>query len=547
MKKLAAIFFVLAMAAPTLMRGDEMHHSMDATEKLGTVSFPISCSADVQKDFEHGVALLHSFQYSQARMQFDAIVAKDSDCSIARWGQAMSLYHQLWERPDGTTLKQGREMLERAQKPRAKTQRENDYITALGVFYREDAKVEYQQRTVAYAEAMAKLHEKYPSDHEAAVFYGLSLLASAPDHDTTLDNSRKAIAILNRVYEEAPDHPGVAHYLIHASDNPQLAQLGLEAARRYAQLAPASPHALHMPSHIFARLGLWQEDIQSNLAAIAAMQGEAHKHMGMEYQVHPMDFLLYAYLQIGEDAKAREVMAEVGPMRESDMGPGMEGYLGAMKAEFPATYALETRNWEAAASLVPPTGVEPEDESITYWAQAVGAGHLKDRVGAKKAADRYDAMVEATKKGPRAYVAEYMNTDREESQAWLTFAEGRNDDALRLLRKVADTQDAEGKGEVELPAREMLADMLLEMGRPGEALAEYEISMKVDPNRFNGLYGAVRAAEMTQQPEKAAGYYARLIKNCGGTSERPELAEATKLVTKSSIAAVRPAERASRR
>ena len=533
MKKAVLPVLILLLSLPCFLRADEgHHHDMDASEKLGNVSFQTSCSADVQRDFEHGVALLHSFGYSQAEVQFDAVVAKDPHCAIARWGQAMSLYHQLWDRPEAATLKQGRERLEAAQKTGAKTQRERDYIAALAVFYRGDEKMDFHQRTVAYSQAMKKLYEQYPADHEAAVFYALSLLSSAPDHDTTLANPRLAIAILNKVYEEAPDHPGVAHYLIHASDNPQLAQLGLAAARRYAQIAPASPHALHMPSHIFARLGYWQEDIQSNLAAVAAMHAGAKKHMGAEYQVHPMDFLLYAYLQIGGDAKARQLIDQLTPMSDADMGPGMAGYLGAMKSEFPATYALETRHWEDAVALTPLAGAEPNDQAITYWAQAVGAGHLKNQAAAKTAVEHYETMVEATRKGPKSYIAEYMDGHRDEARAWLAFAEGKNDEALSLLRKVADKQDLEGKGEVELPAREMLADMLLQMGRPQEALAEYEASMKVDPNRFNGLYGAARAAGLANQPKKAATYYAQLLKNCGQSTERPELAQARDLLAK---------------
>jgi tetratricopeptide (TPR) repeat protein len=319
--------------------------------------------------------------------------------------------------------------------------------------------------------------------------------------------------------------------LIHAADDPRLAQLGLPAARRYAQIAPASPHALHMPSHIFARLGLWQEDIQSNLATIAATQQPSAIHFGAEHQVHAMDFLEYAYLQIGEDAKAKAMVDGLGSIREQDLDKGLDGYLNQMRAHFPAMYALEKHQWKDAMALQPPAGAEPENQQITYWARAVGAGHLRDAGAAQDAVNQLDAMLDATRKGKHPYRADRMSTNHDEGHAWLAFAQGRNEDALKVLRVVADKQDAEGKGEVELPAREILADMLLEMGRPTEALTEYEKSMKTDPNRFNGLAGAAKAAELARQPEKAKTYYEQLLKNCNGAthSDRPELAHARTL------------------
>ena len=343
-----------------------------------------------------------------------------------------------------------------------------------------------------------------------------------------LDNAKKAIAILNPLFAADPNDPGVAHYMIHAADDPRLAQLGLPAARRYAQIAPASPHALHMPSHIFARLGLWPEDIQSNLATIAATQQPSAIHFGAEHQVHAMDFLEYAYLQIGEDSKAKAIANGLGNVREQDMDKGLDGYLNQMRAHFPAMYALERHQWKEAMALQPSSGAEPENQQITYWARAVGAGHVRNAVAAQDAVNQFDAMLAATRKGKHPYRADRMSTNHDEAHAWLAFALQRNEDALNLLRAVADKQDAEGKGEVELPAREMFADMLLEMGRPEQALAEYEKSTKTDPNRFNGLAGAGRAAELSHQPEKAKAYYAQLLKNCdnGAHSDRPELTHA---------------------
>jgi tetratricopeptide (TPR) repeat protein len=518
----------LASICGSALWADEGHLHAHAEEKLGTVSFPTSCASAVQKPFERGVALLHSFWFDEAYKQFQQVADQDPQCAIAYWGQGMSLFRQLWGRPEESDLRNGRDLLRKGQAIGAKTRRERDYIDALAIFYHDYDKLDHEQRSMAYSQAMQKVYQRYPQDHEAAVFYALSLLTWAPDANTALDNARKAITILNQLFAIDPDDPGVAHYLIHAADDPRLAQLGLPAARRYAQIAPASPHALHMPSHIFARLGLWPEDIQSNLATVAATQQPSAIHFGAEHQVHAMDFLEYAYLQIGEDSKAKAIANGLGNVREQDMDKGLDGYLNQMRSHFPAMYALERHQWKGAMALQPSSGAEPENQQITYWARAVGAGHVRNAPAAQDAVNQFDAMLAATRKGKHPYRADRMSTNHDEAHAWLAFAQGSNDEALKLLRAVADKQDAEGKGEVELPAREMLADMLLEMGRPEEALAEYEKSMKTDPNRFNGLAGAGQAAELAHRPEKAKAYYAQLLKNCdnGAHSDRPELTHA---------------------
>jgi tetratricopeptide (TPR) repeat protein len=530
-KRFLSVGLSLTLTCASALWADEGHHHDNSAEKLGTVSFPTSCSNAVQKPFERGVALLHSFWFDEAYKQFQKVAQQDPQCAIAYWGESMSLFRQLWGRPEESDLKNGWDLIRNGQTIGAKTQRERDYIDALAVFYRDHEKLGHEQRSMAYSQAMEKVYQRYPNDHEAAVFYALSLLTWAPDAITALDNAKKAIAILNQLFALDPDDPGVAHYLIHVADDPRLAQLGLPAARRYAQIAPASPHALHMPSHIFARLGLWQEDIQSNLATLEATQQPSAIHFGAEHQVHAMDFLEYAYLQTGQDDKAKAMVNGLVRVREQDMDKGLDGYLNQMRAHFPAMYALERHQWKEAMALQPPSGAEPENCQITYWARAVGAGHLRDAAAAQDAVNQFDAMLEATRKGKHPYRADRMSTNRDEAHAWLALAQGRNDEALILLRAVAEKQDAEGKGEVELPAREMLADMLLEIGRPEEALAEYEKSMKTDPNRFNGLAGAARAAELTRQPEKAKTYYAQLLKNCdnGAHSDRAELAHARSL------------------
>ncbi|HXM20397.1 MAG TPA: hypothetical protein VN948_03920 [Terriglobales bacterium] len=537
-KSLPWLCLVLVAVFARDLLADEGHHHADAKEKLGTVSFPISCAPQEQKSVERGIALLHSFWFDEAQKQFEEAVQKDPQCAMAYWAEAIGLYRPLAYRTSDSDMKQGWTLVRKAQALRAKTQRERDYIDALAVFYRNDRRDndsrDYETRSREYSEAMEKVYRQYPADEEAAVFYAMSLLTWGPDEDHPLINPKKAIEILNRVFKKNPNHPGVAHYLIHAADAPQLAPLGLAAARRYAQIAPAAPHALHMPSHIFARLGFWQDDIQSNLAALDAARHPVAMHVGAENQVHAMEFLEYAYLQIGADQKAEQMVREQAAIGYDQVDKNLVDYLNRTRANSPAMYCLEMRHWKDAADLKPDAQAEPYNQAVTYWAHAVAAGHLRNAAAAREAVRQFDAMMEATKRGPHAFRAQYMEIKHDEAAAWLAFTEDRNDEALKLLRAVAEKQDIEGKGEVELPAREMLADMMLEMERPVDALTEYERSMKIDPNRFNGLYGAARAAELAHQPEKATTYYTQLLNNCDNRahSDRAELAHARSLVAK---------------
>lgn len=520
-------FLILLFALPGFsQKPAETHHHALPVKDIGKVSFPISCAPEVQKPFNLGVALLHSYWYEEAEKQFEEVAAKDPKCSMAYWGEAMTLHRPAYTQPSKQDLQQGRMLLRKAEALVA-TERERAYIAALAAFYAGE-RADYGQRAAAWCQGMEKVYSAYPEDREAGAFYGLSLLVSQSDNDKTLSNTRKAIQILNRLLEEEPNHPGAAHYLIHAADNPNLAELGLPAARRYAQIAPAVPHALHMPSHIFARLGLWQEDIQSNLASLAAARQPSAMHIGAENQVHAMEFLEYAYLQVGLNDKAEEMIGELQRVHKEDLNPGLEDYLDWHHAQFPARYVLETRNWKEAVALQVAPDSDLRARAVTYWARAIGAGHLRDGAAVREAVAQFDGMVEAVRNGPRPERAKSMETNRDEAHAWLAFAEGKKEEALNLLRPIADKQDAFGKGEVELPAREMLADMLLEMGRAQEALDQYEKSAKTDPNRLDGLYGAARAAELTNHLERATQYYTQLLKNCGETehSQRPELLQA---------------------
>jgi tetratricopeptide (TPR) repeat protein len=514
-----------AYIAGTTARADDAHqHHFDANEKLGDVSFPTSCAPAVQKSFERGVALLHSFAYPEAEHEFEQVAAGDPHCAMAYWGEAMSQYYQLWVRPHADVLKHGADLLQKANAVGAKTPRERDYIHALSAFYSDTDVATHDKRAAAYTAEMAKVHERYPADDEASAFYALALIASAPPADRSLANLRKASDILNAIIPRHPNHPGALHYLIHACDNPQLAPMALDAARRYGDVAASSAHAVHMPSHIFARLGYWQDDIHANLASVEASKRPGAE-MASESALHAEDFLTYAYLQIGENDKAKQTIAATA----KDMGhssSGMEPYHEEMRTHLPSLFALETRDWAGALALRPPAGISSQAEAITYWAHAVAAGHLHDQAAARNAVEQYKAALETTKKGKHPYAAEGMQHDLNEALAWQAFADNRIDDAVRQMREVADEQDAVGKGEVELPAREMLADMLLEAKRYDEALTAYKTSMKVDPNRFNGLYGAARAAQGAGHTEQAAEYYAKLVENCGSSHQRPELAEA---------------------
>ncbi len=528
---LAALFCLASMTVAD--EGPHDHH--DPGEQLGSVLFPVSCAPAVQASFNRGVALLHSFWYEEAEKQFDTISEQDPNCAMAHWGEAMSKYHQLWERPDKEKLQAGWEEVQRAQKLHARTQREREYIAAVAAFYRDYKKKDHLVRATAYSQAMAKVYADNPDDLEAGAFYALSLLASEPPNDGSFANRKKAIGILNPLFKQQPNHPGLAHYIIHSCDKPQLASLGLDAARAYAQIAPSSAHAVHMPSHIFARLGLWQGDIHSNLQSVEITRKTTAMHMGgAGHQVHAMDFLLYAYLQVGQEAEAKKLIDELNSMSQADAKGDMAGYLAYAFAEFPAVYTLEMRHWADAAALEPRPNAQPVDAFMVYWARTIRAARSGDLAAARKDSQRLDELIEATKKSKYAYTADDMGTARDQARAWVAFAEHKNDEALRLMRTVADKQDAVGTGEVDIPAREMLADMLLESNRPADALGEYERSNASAPNRFNGLYGAARAAELADQPKKANKYYTELLKNCenGAHSERPELARARTLLAR---------------
>ena len=540
MKRVACLLLFVSLFTLAAFADDDRdkdhHHHEDLTEaQLGTVHFPISCAASVQKPFARGVALLHSFWYEEAEKEFLQIAKDDPTCAMAHWGVAMSLWHQLWNEPDAKVISHGLDQVNAARKLAQKTTpRENAYIAAVAAFYSDSEKLDHEARAHAYSAAMKKVYESYPDDHEAATFYALSLLASEPHNDETFANRKEGAAILEPLFTTEPDHPGVAHYLIHAYDKPQLAQLGIPAARRYAQVAPAAPHALHMPSHIFARVGLWQDDINSNLASIAATRKSAAMHMGGEgHQFHAMDFLFYAYMQSGREADARALIGEIKAMPQMhDMyGMGFDPHL-AMEAHLEALYPIEMRDWAAAAALTPQAVPGTAEESMGYWAKAIGAAHLHQPDEVRKDVSAIEAIHQKFVSEKKKDFAEATENDLKQAQAWLAFAEGKYA-AIEALRPLADKEDTLGDEPQGIPTREMIADILLETKHPQQALAEYQTDLKLNPNRFNGLYGAARAAEEAGKPSEANEYYALLLKDCAGSnSTRPELSRAKELLAK---------------
>jgi tetratricopeptide (TPR) repeat protein len=542
MKRLACLLLFSLLITLAAADDDDKnhHHHEDLTEvQLGTVYFPVSCVPSVQKPFARGVALLHSFWYEEAEKEFIQIAKDDPHCAMAHWGIAMSIWHQLWNEPDAAVIKRGLGETRAASKlaegpPLAQpaTPRERAYIAAILAFY--DSGASDQAVSVkAYSDAMKKVYESFSDDHEAAVFYALSLLASEPHNDATFANRLAAAAILEPLFAAEPDHPGVAHYLIHAYDKPQLAERGIPAARRYAKVAPAAPHALHMPSHIFARVGLWQDDINSNLASVAATRKTAAMHMGGEgHQFHAMDFLFYAYLQSGREADAKASMDEVKAMPEMhDMyGVGFDPHL-ATEAHFVSLYPLETRDWATAAALKPVAVAGTAEDSSTFWAKAIGSAHLHQSDEVRKDVAAIDAIHQKFVSDKKTDLAEATGNDLKQAQAWLAFSEGKYDAAVEILRPIADKEDALGDEPQGIPTREMIAEILLEAKRPQQSLAEYQTDLKFNPNRFNGLYGAARAAEQAGKQSEANAYYAMLVKVCDGSnSTRPELSRAKQLL-----------------
>jgi tetratricopeptide (TPR) repeat protein len=479
--------------------------------ELGSVTFETSCQPQVAADINRGIALIHSFWHDEARRVFEKVASADPDCAMAYWGQAMALFHLYSSTPSDAELGAARQALAKAEAAKEKSAREAAYIRALHPLFDGFQAREYPLYAQKYADAMRAVSASYPKDVDAKAFYALALLTAMPPGDPTLANAKKAVGLMAPEFRKHPDHPGLTHYLIHATDHPQLAKQGLEAARRYASIAPAAPHALHMPSHIFARLGLWEDDIRSNIASKAASEVTTGPHIPAENRLHAMEFLEYAYLQRGQFDKAREIAAEAPSVKLADTS--YPDYYYTVQARFQMLLAIETRDWAMAASLKPIPGAHWFSEALTVLAHAMAAGHMRDANAGKAAASAFDALLVKVS-NPTLPPGSSSANLRDEIHAWAAFAQGDVESAIRLLRATADLQAKVGKGEVELPAREMLAEILLMDGRAADALKEYEASLVSDPNRFNALLGAAHAAEKLGRGAVATRYYEKLNGRC---------------------------------
>jgi tetratricopeptide (TPR) repeat protein len=531
---------LFALVSPVLATAQEEHQHHDSGEHVGKVSFVVSCSPQAQRQFNLSVAWLHSFEYGESERAFNKVAAIDPQCAMAHWGIAMTQYHQLWAPPTRAELEMGALEVQRANTIGAKTSREKGYIDAIAQLYVDWQKTDHQTRASGYERAMERLYKRYPTDREASVFYALALNASAlaaTPMDKTYAKQKQAAAILNRVLRLEPEHPGVTHYLIHSYDYPALAHFALAAARSYAKIAPSSAHALHMPSHIFTRLGLWDEDIAMNVRSENAARDYAQRNhlTGVwDEQLHAMDYLAYAYLQQARDREAQAVLDELRAIRKTDPETFKCAY---SFAAIPARWALERRDWKEAADLK----LEPADfpwprfpwaEAITHFARAIGAARSGDADRARREVEKLAEIKQALTGAKDNYDwATQVEIQHKAALAWLTKLEGRYEEAFQLLSSAAELEDSTDKHPVTpgavLPAREMVGDLLLELGQPSRALKEYERSLLSSPNRFNSIYGAARAAELDGNRIKARLFYERVVDTCKlGDTSRPELQRA---------------------
>jgi tetratricopeptide (TPR) repeat protein len=489
-KPVAATVLALSFVG-FLHAAEEDHHSHPAPEKLGSVSFPTSCAPAVQAGFERGMALLHSFAYSPAEQAFRDVAARDPHCAIAYWGLAMTHYHQLWDVPAGDELRIGAELIRKASDTHSGSPRERRFIDALATYYRDFDKVPAAARAERYATAMAGVARENTGDMESQIFYALALIATAPPTDKTHANQKKALAILEPLYRSNPQHPGLAHYVIHASDSSEMASRGLAAARAYSKIAPSAPHALHMPSHIFTRLGLWDDSIESNTAARAA----AHEQGDIGEELHAMDYLTYAYLQRGRDAEAGKILDTLRSMTNITASQFKEGYAATA---MPVRFAVERRAWDSAASMEPLSKAPPHVAALAFWARALG----RARSDHPQSSDADIAHLEECRRelqsAGNSYWATQVDVLLKEAQAWRSAGKRDSDAAIQALRAAADGEDALEKLPVTpgpiVPAREQLGELLLELKRPQEALQEFHVALASAPRRRGALLGAIAAA-----------------------------------------------------
>jgi tetratricopeptide (TPR) repeat protein len=512
-----------------------------AREGFGDVHFATSCAPAAQQQFERAVAILHSFWYEEAAKAFTAVTVTDPSCAIGYWGVAMSHWYPLWFPPSETALETGLATIEKAKAVGAKTQRENDYIAAIEAFYKDWDKLDHRSRSAAYEKAMEQVYTSHPDDREAGLFYALALNGTALPTDKTYANQLRAADILEKVFAEQPNHPGAAHYLIHSYDSALLAERGLPAARRYASVAPSVPHALHMPSHIFTRRGLWQESIDSNRAAHEAARAYAEQTIGSnswdQETLHTLDYLAYAHLQMAQDREAKRVVDDLSTFRQGP--PGLPAAYAV--AAIPSRYALERRSWSEAATLASPAIPFPLErfpwaEAMIAFTRALGAAQTGDLAAAQAEIAKLQALEEKLIQAKDSYWANLVEAQRLGASAVTSRAQGKNKEAIELARAAADLEDSMDKHPATpaavLPARELYADLLLELGDPESALTEYEQSLRANPNRVRSIIGIARAAKLSGDAPKARDAYQSVLALWSqADTERQELTEARAFLT----------------
>ena len=490
-------------------------------EKLGKLSFPTSCDPKVQAEFERGVAMIHSYWFLIARRTFEGVLREDPNCAMAYWGIALDLLNNsLAVVPPRADAEAAWAALEKARAVGAKTQRERDWIEALSAYFRDHDKIPVNVRLAAYNNAMEQLAQRYTDDYEAQAFYALTLQASASPSDTTYANQLKSVAILEKLYDQNPQHPGVTHFIIHAYDYHPLAEKGIPAARRYATIAPAVPHARHMPSHIYSMVGLWEESIASNASALAIQP---------DYY-HAADFSVYAHLQLAQDAKAKALMEK--SIATADRGDRPVTFVNfTAKNAMSARYVLERSDWAGAAALPFTSSQYPQPDSLIRFTRGLGMARSGDLAGAKAEIEAIKALRAALEKSNQSYWADRSEEQMLAISAWIALKEGAPDQALRFMRAAADGEDGSVKHvamENRLyPLRELFAELLLETGQPAAALSEFEAALKQTPNRYRAFLGIARAANAAGDRQKASEYYGKLVdlaKNAD--TERQEIREA---------------------
>ena len=525
MKRTLLFLFTLAISTVCLLDAQEKTAN---SEKLGTVHFPVSCAPASQQQFDRALAMLHSFWYPQDLKAFKELADADPGCAMAYWGMAMSRRaNPLVGPPDATVLRDGLEAVGKAKAAGAKTARERDYIDAIETYYKDPETRDYRTRVLAYENAMQQLSARYPEDSEAAIFYALALneAVTVEPADKNYTRQKKAMAILEKVLAAQPEHPGALHYLVHSSDFPPLAAEGLEAANRLGSVAASSPHALHMPSHVYSMLGMWDESIKANQASL---------NVAPTY-VHAMDFMEYAYLQQGQDQEAKALVERAAAVQKTQ-GVATSSVTGAVLAAYtavaavPARYALERGAWAEAAALEPNHNT-PVADGITYFARGMGAARGGDTANANKEIAQLQSIKQGLLESKNDYWAEQTDIQIAAVSAWVAYAQGKKSEAVKLMRSAAEREDGSEKHvamENRLwPMREILGDLLLTMHQPAQALKEYEISLQTARNRFRGFYGAAKAAEQAGNRAKTKDYYQKLLAlGSHSTGERRELAEA---------------------